>query len=337
MKQKRGSSVRGPVARTVLTVAIVAIALGSAGCGRQMAKIDENQAQLQMMIKANSLQIAEIAGRLEENQQELQAVIGSVQNDVAKVSADVAAVADAQMRLHETVQSGSLEVSDKIAVIGQTQEALSVSLGRAISGVRGETQKVAADVINVAADVTAVTAEQAKLYETVQENNVQLTNKVAAIEQAQQERQNTVGSMEENINILASSIGALGEDVLKLQEILQSNIRELVSIAEVSGRRNDEFQQSIRTNLQTLDESLASLKAHQKDLRSRVEAGQSELQSRIEQLKNEAPDLGDMPAAIDQLRDQLEELSRSQLPADDVDTIEYEDSAGTLAETDSIE
>ena len=326
MKQKRDFSVRGPVVRTVLTVAIVAIALGLAGCGRQMAKIDENQAQLQMMIKANSLQITEIASRLEENQQDLQTVIGSVQSDVAKVSADVAAVADAQMKLHETVQDGSLQVSDKIAAIGQTQKALSASLGRAISGVQGETQKVAAHVIEVAADVTAVTAEQAKLYETVQENNLQLTNKVAVIDQAQRKRQNTIGSMEDNINALASSISGLGEDVLKLQEILQSNIRELVSIAEVSGQKNDEFQQSIRANLQTLDESLTSLKANQDNL-----------QSRIEQMKNEAPDLSDMPAAIDQLRDQLEELSRSQLPADEVDTIEYEDSKDTLAETDSIE
>ena len=319
MKQKRGLSVRGTVVRTVLTAAIVAIALGLAGCGRQMAKIDENQAHLQMMVKANSLQIAEIASRLEENQQELQAVIGSVQNDVAKVSADVAAMADAQMKLHETVQNGNLQVTDKITAIGQTQKALSTSLGQAISGVHGETQKVAADV-------TAVTAEQAKLYETVQENNLQLTNKVAVIEQAQRQRHNTIGSMEDNINALASSISGLGEDVLKLQEILQSNIRELVSIAEVSGRKNDEFQQSIRTNLLTLDESLTSLKANQDSLKSR-----------IEQMKNEAPDLSDMPAAIDQLRDQLEELSRSRMPADEVDTIEYEDSADTSAETDSVE
>jgi chromosome segregation ATPase len=281
-----------------------------------MARIDENQAHLQMMVKANSLQITDIASRLEENQQELQAVIGSLQNDVAKVSADVAAVADAQMKLHETVQTGSLQVTDKITAIGQTQKALSTSLGQAIAGVRGETQKVAADV-------TAVTAEQAKLYETVQENNLQLTDKVTVIEQAQRQRHNTIGSMEDNINALASSISGLGEDVLKLQEILQSNIRELVSIAEVSGQKNDEFQQSITTNLQTLDESLTSLKANQDNL-----------QSRIEQMKNEAPDLRDMPAAIDQLREQLEELSRSRMPADEVGTIEYE---AQETETDSIE
>ncbi len=328
MKQKRDFSVRGPVVRTVLTVVIVAITLTLAGCGQQMAKIDENQAQLQMMVKANSIQIAEIAGSLEKSQQELRAAIGSVQGDVTQVAADVSAVAEAQMNLHATMQEGSLEMSDKIAAIGQEQKALSVNLGRAIAGVQGETRQVSADVTAVAAEVTAVTAEQTKMYEMAQENNLQLTNKVAVIEQAQEKRHSTIGGMEENITALAANIGALGEDVLKLQEILQSNIRELVSIADISGRKQSEFQDSMRKNLQTLDESLTTLKA-----------SQSKLQSRIEQMRSEPPNLGDMPAAIDQLRDQLEELSRSQSqpPADDFDTFEYETSADTAAEADSVE
>ncbi len=326
MKQKRDFSVRGPVVRTVLTVVIVAITLGSAGCGNQMAKIDENQAQLQMMVKANSLQITKIAGNLEKSQQEFRAMIGSIQGDVTQVAADVSAVADAQMKLHAAVQDSSLVVSEKIVAIGQEQKALSADLGRAIAGVQGETRQVAADVTAVAADVTAVTAEQAKMYETVQANNLQLADKVAVIEQAQQKRQNTIGGMEENITSLAVSIGALGEDVLKLQEILQSNIRELVSIADISGQKQSEFQESMSKNLQTLDESLATLKA-----------SQNKLQNRIEQMRNEAPNLGEMPAAIDQLREQLEELSRSQESADRFDTFEYETSEDTAAEADSVE
>lgn len=326
MKRKRDFSPRGSVRRAVLTAAIVAIALGFAGCSKQMAKIDEHQVQLQMMVKANSMQIAKIAGSLEKNQQELRAAIGSMQGDVAQVAADVSAVVDAQMKLHVAVQDGSLEVSNKIAAIGQDQKDLSVGLGRAIAGVQSETQKVAADVTAVAADVTAVTAEQARLYETVQQNSQDLTSKVAAIEQTQQERQNTIGGMEDNINALAAGISGLGEDVLRLQEILQSNIRELVSIADISGQKQNEFQESIRKNLQTLDESLASLKQSQNDL-----------QSRIEQIRNETPDLGDVPAAIDQLRDQLEELSRNQTSAEDLGVIEYETSADTSVEANRVE
>ena len=93
MKQKKDFSVRGPVTRAVLTVVIVAVGLSLAGCGKQMARIDESQLRLQTMVEANAEQIAGIAARLEENQQELYAVIENVQNDVAKVAFDVDAVA----------------------------------------------------------------------------------------------------------------------------------------------------------------------------------------------------------------------------------------------------
>jgi DNA repair exonuclease SbcCD ATPase subunit len=191
---------------------------------------------------------------------------------------------------------------------------MSAGLGRAIASVQSETQKVAADL-------TAVTAEQARLFETVRENNEQLTDKVAVIEQAQQQRQDTIGGMQDNIMAVASSITALGEDVLRLQEILQNNIRELVSIADITGQKQIEFQDSIRKDLLTLDESLASIRQNQ-----------GNLESRIEQMRNNGPDLSDVPAALDQLRDQLEELSRSRM-VDEADSTEYDSSA----ETDNIE
>ena len=310
MEQKKSSSVRGPVTRAVLAVVIVAVGLSIAGCGRQMAKIDEGQLKLQTMVEANALQIADIAGRLEQNQQELHAAIEDVQNDVAKVAVDVAAVADAQMRLHEAVQESSEQVAGKMASLEQNQRHMSASLGRAIAGVQNETRKVAVDV-------TAVTAEQAKLFETVRENNVQLNNKVAVIEQAQQERQDTIGGMQDNIRAVATSITALGEDMLRLQEILQNNIRELVSIADISGQKQIEFQESMKKDLLTLDESLASIRQNQ-----------SNLQSRIEDMQNNGPDFGDVPAALDQLRNQLEELSRSST-VDKADSTEYESPAET--------
>jgi chromosome segregation ATPase len=321
MEQKTNSCVRGPVARAVLTVVIVAVGLTVAGCGNQMARIDEGQLRLQTMVEANAQQIADIAARLEQNQQELHAVIGTVQNDVAKVAFDVAAVAEAQvklhdtqMQLHDTVQNSNRQVTGKIASLEQNQRDMSASLGRAIAGVQSETRKVAADL-------TAVTAEQARLFETVRENNEQLTNKVAVIEQAQQQRQDTIGGMQDNIRAVAASITALGEDVLRLQEILQNNIRELVSIADITGQKQIEFQDSIKKDLLTLDESLASIRQNQ-----------SNLESRIEQMQNNGPDLSDVPAALDQLRDQLEELSRSSM-VDEADSTEYDPSA----ETDSVE
>jgi hypothetical protein len=338
MEQKQVFSLRTPVTRVVLAVVIVAVGLSLAGCGsnKQMARIDESQIKLETMVEGNAQQISDIAARLNQSQQELQVVIENVQNDVAKVAVDVAAVADAQMKLHAAVQSSSQKATSEMAALEQNQNDMSASLGRAIAGVQSDTRKVAADV-------TAVTAEQAKLYDIVQENNVQMNNKVAAMEQTEQERQNTIGGMQTNIQTVAVSISALGEDVLKLQEILQNNIRELVSIADITSQKQIEFHQILKEDVQTLDESLASLKTSQNAMQSRIEdmqinapdfsdvpatldqlkASQIALQSRIEDMQNNAPDFNPVSAAIDQLRDQIEELSRNTT-ADDVDATEYD-------------
>jgi hypothetical protein len=338
MEQKQVFSLRTPGTRVVLAVVIVAVGLSLAGCGsnKQMARIDESQIKLETMVEGNAQQISDIAARLNQSQQELQVVIENVQNDVAKVAVEVAAVADVQMKLHAAVQSSSQKATSEMAALEQNQNDMSASLGRAIAGVQSETRKVAADV-------TAVTAEQAKLYDIVQENNVQMNNKVAAMEQTEQERQNTIGGMQTNIQTVAVSISALGEDVLKLQEILQNNIRELVSIADITSQKQIEFHQILKEDVQTLDESLASLKTSQNAMQSRIEdmqinapdfsdvpatldqlkASQIALQSRIEDMQNNAPDFNPVSAAIDQLRDQIEELSRNTT-ADDVDATEYD-------------
>jgi chromosome segregation ATPase len=281
--------------------------LGIAGCGEQMARIDQNQLKLQKMVEANARQVSALAKRLEQDRQQLHLAIEDVQNDVAKVAVEVSAVTDAQIKLHEAVQASSLQLTGEIAAIGQNQRDLRAS----VAGVQSQTRKVAAD-LNV------VTTEQEKLYVTVQENNVQLNSKVAVIEQTQQERQDTIGGMKDNIQAVAASISALGEDVLRLQEMLQSNIRELVSIAEITGKKQVEFQESMRKDLRTLDESVASLRQ-----------SQGNLQNRIEQMQNNTPDYSDVPAALDQLREQLEELRREQLPAEEAPELP--------TETDSIE
>ena len=317
MEQKRDFSVRGPVTRAMLTVVIVTVGLSLAGCSKQMARIDESQFKLQTMVEANAQQIAGIATRLDENQQELHAVIENVLDDVVKVAADVAAVADAQMKLHEAVHSSGQQVTGEMASLEQNQRDMSASLGQAIADVQSETRQVAVDV-------TAVTAEQAKLFETVRENNVQLDNKVAVIEQAQQERQDTISGMQDNVRAVAASISVLGEDMLRLQEILQNNIRELVSIADITGQRQVEFHQSMKKDLLALDESLGSIRQNQSKLQSGIEDMQN--------MQNNGPDLGDVPAALDQLRDQLAELSRSST-VDEVDSTEYE----LPAETNSVE
>ena len=316
-----------------------------AGCGDQMARIDENQLQLQAMVEANAQQIAVVAARIEqslglltENQQELQVGIENVQSDVRKVAVEVATVADEQMKLHENVQSNSRQMANQTASIEQSLGLLTENQ----QGLQAGIQDVQNDTRKVAAEVAAVTQKQAKLYATVQDNSRQVTEKVALVEQSlglltegRQERQTTIDGMEQSIQQVAVGINALGEDVLKLQEILQNNIRELVSVAEVTGRDQLKFQQKIQNDLLALDDSLSAVKQSM----GLLTENQGSLQSRLEDMQTDARIMStDVPQAIAKLRDDLDELSRNNAQAPvQIEEIEPPPQSSASAETNSVD
>ncbi|MCK4789420.1 MAG: hypothetical protein KAV87_37100, partial [Desulfobacteraceae bacterium] len=136
-----------------------------------------------------------------------------------------------------------------------------------------------------------------------------------------QERQSTIDGMEQSIQQVAAGINALGEDVLKLQEILQNNIRELVSVAEVTGRDQLKFQQKIQNDLLALDDSLSTVRQSL----GLLTENQGSLQGRLEDMQTDARIMStDVPEAIAKLRDDLDELSRNAAAQEPVQIEEIE-------------
>lgn len=257
---EKGFDVKGPVIRTILVMVIIAIGFSLAGCNEEMAKIKEKQINLLTMAEANAQRIA--------------------------------AVSEEQVKLQETVQNSDTQTTDKIALLEQIQTELRAG----IEEMRDNTQNVAADM---AADITNVKDEQAKFYETVQSNSQQFTNNVALIEQNQQQWQGKIEDLQENIQEVTTRISTLGDDLLKLQDVLQSNIRELVSAMDLSGQEQLKFQEKIQKNLQAFDSSISTIKQ-----------SQEKLQSQIEDVQNSAEIMSsELPAAIEQLREEIERNS----------------------------
>ena len=309
---EKGFDVKGPVVRTILVMVITAIGFGLAGCNEEMAKIEEKQLKLQAMAETNAQQIAAIGTRIEQNQQELRAGLEEVQNDVRNVAANTAAVSKVQVKLQEAVQNSNRQTTDKIALLEQNRNELQAGIEEA----RDSTQNVAADM---AADITNVKDEQTRLYETVQSNSRQFTNNVAVIEQNQQQWQGKIEDLQENIQEVTAEISTLGDDLLKLQEVLQSNIRELVSVMDLSGKEQLKFQEKIQKGLLAFESSISSIKQSQEKLQNQIQ----EVENSAEIMSNE------LPAAIEQLR---EEMARDS----SVETEENEYSSPP-SETNSVE
>ena len=292
MELTKGFDVKSPVIRTILVLVVIAIGFSLAGCNEEMAKIENKQLDLQAMAETNAQQIAALGARIEKNQHELQAGIGQVQNDVRNVAADTAAVGEEQARLQETVQNSDRQTTDKIALLEQSQTALQAG----IEEVRADTKNVAADV---AADIIVVKDEQTKLYDTVQSNSRDFTSNVAVLEQNQQQSQGKVEELQQNFQVVTTRISTLADDLSKLQEVLQSNIRELVSVMDLGDQEQLKFQEKIQKDLLAFDNAMSA-----------VRLSQEKLQSQIEDVRHSAEIMSsELPAAIEQLREQVERNS----------------------------
>ena len=285
---KKGFEVKGSVIRTISAVVIIGIGLSLAGCGEEMARMQDEQLKLQAMIENNALQIAALGSRIEQNQNELQAGIVEVQDDIRKVAANTAAVGEEQMRLQETVHKNDRQMTNKIALIEQTQEELRAG----IVEVQNDTKNVAVDI---AADITTITDEQAGLYEKVENNSRQLTNNVALIEQNQQQWQGKIEGLQQNIQEVTTRTSALGDDLLKLQEVLQNNIRELVGMMDVGDQEQLKFQEKIQKDLLAYDNSISAIKQSQSKLQNQIE----DVRISAEAMNNE------LPIALEQLKEEL--------------------------------
>ncbi len=288
MKMEKGFNVKGPFIRTILVIAIIAIGVSLAGCNEEMARIEDKQINLQAMVEANAQQIAALGARIEQNQQELRAELEDVQSNIRNVAANTAAVSKEQVKLLETVQNSNRQTTNKIALLEQDRNELQAG----IEEVRDNTRNVAADM---AVDITNVKDEQARLYETVQSNSRQFTNNVAVIEQNQLQWQGKIEDLQGNIQQVTTRISTLGDDLLKLQDVLQSNIRELVGVMDLSGQEQLKFQEMIQKNLLAFDSSISSIKQSQKILQNQIQ----EVENSAEIMSNE------LPAALERLKDEL--------------------------------
>lgn len=285
---KNGFNVKGAILRTMMVLFITAICFGLAGCGEEMAKLEEKQLKSQKMVETNARQIAALGERIDQNHQQLRAGLEEVQNDIRNVAANTAVISEEQTRLQKAMQNSNRQTTNKIALLEQNQNELQSG----IEEVRDNTLNIAADM---GADITNVKDEQASLYETVQSNSQQFTNSVAVIEQNQQQWQSKVEELQQNFQEVTTQISTLGNDLLKLQEVLQSNIREMAVIMDVSGKEQTKFQEKIRSDLLAFNNSISAIKQSQEQLQNQIEV----VRSSAEIMSSE------LPAAIEQLREEI--------------------------------
>jgi chromosome segregation ATPase len=350
MKKTTEPGAKRPAARVILVTAVIVIGFGLTGCSKQMAKIQDQQLQLQATVEANTEQIAAIAARIEQNQNALQAELQDLSGSIRQAAAQTAAVGETtgrltaeQVNMQQAMQDGTRQMTSKMAAIEQSlgrvaenQHGLQTgirsvqtgmrsvqtgiqsaqagieSVQTGIQGVQADGQRAVSDMT---ASIAAVADGQAKLYETVQNNSRQLADNAAAIKQSSglftEDRQQWAAAIEKlqgNIQQVTATMNTLGENVSKLQQSLQENVDQLVSMMDAASQSTGrlaaeqvKFRDKTQANLRALD---GSLNAIRQSLGVLTE-NQNKLQTQLKDVQNSAEGLRNVPAALTKFADEL--------------------------------
>jgi TolA-binding protein len=147
--------------RTALAALTLATGLALTGCGRQIARVEghqlelqrlsetnakqmattlarleENQKQLQRLSETNARQIVSTLARLEENQKKLHVVIAGVPAGTHMGAIDMAAAPHEQMKLQEVLWENSQQPSSNVASVAQNPPMLQGQITLAQSNIR---------------------------------------------------------------------------------------------------------------------------------------------------------------------------------------------------------
>jgi predicted nucleic acid-binding Zn-ribbon protein len=286
----------------IVVLLAVAVCVGVSGCGNKMARFEENQLKLQALIEMNAHQIGKATQRAEQNQQDLQAAIKLIRNSTEELTAQIASLGSEHTKLQATVLANSAQMSDKIGGIEQKQQTFETEIDAYQGRIAGEIRNVRAGTAQVAADLAAVADAHARLEENARNERQRADGKVAVLEQDLLKQRQEIEAVGGNVRKLTASVGALDENLLKLQSVLQNDMQNLADVIRVVGQGQIEFEDNVEKRIGELVGSMGLLEQNQAALREQAEEIRSSNQAIISNLA----------VTLDQLKARISSLVPTQ-------------------------
>lgn len=273
MERRREPETRRLVTVVILFCAMVIPLFAVGGCGKQLARMEENQVRLQALIAANARELATISAQLHTGQGKINESIQTLDGDTQQVAAGVTTVQNQQQKLHNTVAAGNEGLNRRIGSVQDNQRTLQGS----VSQVSDVTQRTAADL-------TALGQQHTALHQMVQANQQQLTGSLGTVANNQQRIQTGIGDLRHANDGLAERLTSMAAKHDTMYATLQSNdqrMTERLAALSSSDRQICDDIANVHTFLQTVATNLATANAA---LKEQLGASHDNLTTQVAQL-----------------------------------------------------
>ena len=259
----------------------------------QIVSFGSEHTKLQAKMQANNAQMnGKIAG-IEQVQKGFQSNIDALQNGAVAVAADMTALGENQAKLGARIDENRRTLAGNIKTIEDYQGQL-----------QSEISNVQTGTAQVAADLAAVADAHSKLEEAAQNEMERTDGKVSALERDRLKQQKEIETLMNNVRKLTASVGALDENLLKLQGVLQNDIQNLADVMKVVGQGQIEFEGNVERRIGELANSMSLLEQNQVELRNQAEEMRSSNQAVISNLA----------ATLDQLKARISSIVPTEPP-----------------------
>ena len=260
MSKRKETDARRPVIIAVLGVALLATALATGGCGKQMARMEANQVKLQAMIMANARQLATVSSQVHTGQNEVNQTLAQIEQKADGINAEVRTVQNNQTQLRATIVNGNDRISGGIAKLETNQAHLKEGIAQ-----------VGNIAQNTNAAVGAVARDQATLHRMVQSNKQELADSISAVAQSQQRTHASLDELQVADRSLASQITGVAQQQDGMRKLAVNHNQQLNDRLTTLDSGQTTLQNTLASNTQTLADKLAILEQHQHDVQSVID------------------------------------------------------------------
>lgn len=206
MRGAKGHATRRWTTSTVFLGALAVLALGATGCGKRLARMEQNQIRLEARVAANARQLAMVSSQVHVNNGEVQEGIRKLQVNDQDLATGLSTVQNQQDALRQAVASASDAIDRRMTALDANQ----MRLQEGVSQVAGVTQRTASDV-------SAMAKEQVTLHRMVASGKQELGDSIAAVAANGDRIRTDIGQLQQADQRMAEQIVALaaGQDRIR--------------------------------------------------------------------------------------------------------------------------
>lgn len=257
------------------------------GCSNRMAIMQENQANLQILVQENARQMSGLVTCMEQNQKDLQVTIQDLRQTTQTLSEDMTGAAKAHGDLKTSVQQGHAMLTGRVDRVEEDQKALNQELSQT-----AQKRQI------LAASIASETARRLALEQEVQDNKAVFLSKLSGMQDSQVTLQSELKSLRTTIQTAVIEIKTVAAAQATLEETLNQSVAgQIASMQEIQSQQQTQLKYSqaqidklvdglsgLETNLTQLEhilkEDISNLSKAVVLANSKLE-GQTELTTRV--------------------------------------------------------